>query len=82
MDKESFKQRLSKVIAERLKIAEQEIEKDYTQDFSKDLEADSLDVVEILMDLEDEFELEIPDEEAKNLTTPQLALDYLIKHAK
>ena len=45
--------------------------------FVDDLGADSLDTVEIIMDFEEEFDVEIPDEDAENLTTVQLALDYI-----
>jgi acyl carrier protein len=48
--------------------------------FVEDLGADSLDTVELVMALEEEFETEIPDEEAEKITTVQLACDYINKH--
>jgi len=48
--------------------------------FVDDLGADSLDTVELVMALEEEFETEIPDEEAENITTVQLAIDYVNNH--
>jgi len=50
--------------------------------FVDDLGADSLDTVELVMALEEEFECEIPDEEAEKITTVQLAIDYAVKHQK
>jgi acyl carrier protein len=48
--------------------------------FKDDLDADSLDVVELVMKLEDEFNIEIPDEDAKSITKVGEAVDYIIKH--
>jgi acyl carrier protein len=50
--------------------------------FVDDLGADSLDTVELVMALEDEFETEIPDEEAEKITTVQQAIDYVTTHKK
>ena len=50
--------------------------------FIDDLGADSLDTVELVMALEEEFETEIPDEEAEKITTVQQAVDYIKSHVK
>jgi acyl carrier protein len=50
--------------------------------FVNDLGADSLDTVELVMALEEEFETEIPDEEAEKITTVQQAIDYINSHGK
>lgn len=51
-----------------------------TASFVEDLGADSLDTVELVMALEEEFETEIPDEEAEKITTVQAAIDYVTSH--
>jgi acyl carrier protein len=50
--------------------------------FAEDLEADSLDLVELVMALEEEFETEIPDDDAEKITTVQQAIDYVGTHLK
>ena len=50
--------------------------------FADDLDADSLDLVELVMALEEEFDTEIPDEEAEKITTVQAAIDYVTAHAE
>ena len=72
--------RVKKIIAEQLGVNEAEIKNDSS--FVDDLGADSLDTVELVMALEEEFETEIPDEEAEKITTVQLAIDYAVKHQK
>ena len=66
---------ISKIIAEQLQIDEDQIASDAS--FMDDLGADSLDTVELIMALEEEFDLEIPDSEAEKIRTVQNALDYL-----
>ena len=50
--------------------------------FQEDLGADSLDVVELVMQFEEAFDIEIPDEDAEKITTVQLAIDYAKQHQK
>ena len=76
---ENVEQRVRKIIAEQLGD-EGEIKNESS--FVDDLGADSLDTVELVMALEEEFETEIPDEEAEKITTVQQAVDYIKAHAK
>ncbi len=68
-------ERLKKVIVEQLGVDENEITLDSS--FVDDLGADSLDVVELIMALEEEFNVEIPDEDAEKIVTVGDALDYI-----
>ncbi len=70
-----MEQRVKKVVAEQLGVSEAEIKNESS--FVGDLGADSLDTVELVMALEEEFECEIPDEEAEKITTVQHAIDYV-----
>ena len=69
-----IEQRVKNIVAEQLGVAEDEIKLESS--FVDDLGADSLDTVELVMALEDEFEIEIPDEQAEKITTVQQAVDY------
>ena len=71
----SVDERVTKIVAEQLGVAEGEITN--TSSFVDDLGADSLDTVELVMALEEEFDTEIPDEEAEKITTVQQAIDYI-----
>src|SRR5438552_12975201 len=77
---ENVEQRVKKIVAEQLGVNEAEIKNGSS--FVDDLGADSLDTVELVMALEEEFETEIPDEEAEKITTVQQAIDYVNAHAK
>lgn len=65
---------VKEIIVEELALDEEEVTADATFD---DLGADSLDIVEIVMAFEDEFGVEIPDEDAENINTVQDAVDYI-----
>ncbi|MDD4912004.1 MAG: acyl carrier protein [Sideroxydans sp.] len=73
-------QRVKKIVAEQLGVNESEVKNESS--FVNDLGADSLDTVELVMALEEEFGVEIPDEDAEKITTVQLALDYVNAHSK
>ena len=75
----SIEERVKKIVAEQLGVGEDEVTPNAS--FIDDLGADSLDAVELVMALEEEFECEIPDEEAENITTLQQAVDYINAHS-
>ena len=77
---ENIEQRVKKIIAEQLGVNDAEIKNESS--FVDDLGADSLDTVELVMALEEEFETEIPDEDAEKITTVQQAIDYVTSHSK
>ncbi len=68
-------ERVKKIIVEQLGVKEEEVVN--SASFVDDLGADSLDTVELVMALEEEFDIEIPDEEAEKITTVQAAIDYV-----
>jgi acyl carrier protein len=70
-----IEQRVKKIVAEQLGVAEGDIKNESS--FVDDLGADSLDTVELVMALEDEFSCEIPDEQAEKIKTVQQAMDYV-----
>ncbi len=78
MDKAEIHEKLTSVLVDDLKIEREKIHLDAS--FEQDLEVDSLGVVELLMALEDNFGVEIPDEEAENISTVGQAVDLV--HAK
>lgn len=70
--------KVKKIVSEQMGVAEDEITPETS--FVNDLNADSLDTVELVMELEDEFELSIPDEEAEKIQTVGQATEYIKKH--
>ena len=73
----SIEERVKKIVVEQLGVNEDQVVN--SASFVDDLGADSLDTVELVMALEEEFETEIPDDEAETITTVQLAIDYVVK---
>lgn len=71
----SVEERVKKIVVEQLGVGEDQVTSEAS--FVDDLGADSLDTVELVMALEEEFETEIPDEEAEKITTVQQAIDYI-----
>jgi acyl carrier protein len=75
---ESVEQRVKKIVAEQLGVNEADVKIEST--FVDDLGADSLDTVELVMALEEAFDIEIPDEDAEKMTTVADAIKYLESH--
>ena len=71
----SIEERVKKIIVEQLGVKEEDVKPEAS--FVEDLGADSLDTVELVMALVEEFDIEIPDEEAEKITTVQSAIDYV-----
>src|SRR5690242_10018939 len=76
----SIEERVKKIVVDQLGVKEEDVTPNAS--FVDDLGADSLDTVELVMALEEEFETEIPDEEAEKITTVQQAVDYIKAHVK
>ena len=76
----NIEQKVKNIIADQLGVGEDEIKPGSS--FIEDLGADSLDIVELVLALEEEFEVEIPDEEAENIKTVQDAINYVTTHKK
>ena len=75
-----IEQRVKKIVSEQLGTEESSLKNESS--FINDLGADSLDTVELVMALEEEFNTEIPDEEAEKITTVQQAIDYISANLK
>ncbi len=74
----SIEERVKKIDCEQLGVKEDEVKP--SASVVEDLGADSLDTVELVMALEEEFETEIPDEDAEKITTVQQAIDFVTSH--
>ena len=72
--------RLKKIVVDQLGVDESEVVP--SASFVEDLNADSLDLVELIMSLEEEFKLQISDEDAEKITTVQEAQDYIEEHSR
>jgi acyl carrier protein len=78
LDREEVLGKIQEITADRLGVDEGDVTSDAS--FREDLEADSLDLVELIMELEEQFGMEIPDEEAEKITTVEEAVDYVMEH--
>jgi len=78
MERDELLQKIKEIVADKLSISEDQVTEEAS--FIDDLGADSLDTVELVMALEDEFDLDIPDEDAEKLTTVGKAIDYVLEH--
>ncbi|MGA7146115.1 MAG: acyl carrier protein [Desulfobacterales bacterium] len=74
----SIEDKVKKIIAEKLSVDIEEIVPEAS--FVDDLGADSLDLVELIMSMEEEFDIDIPDEEAEKLVTVKDVFDFVAKH--
>lgn len=74
----TIEERVAKIVVEQLGVKVEEVKSEAS--FVDDLGADSLDTVELVMALEEEFETDIPDEDAEKITTVQAAIDYVKAH--
>jgi acyl carrier protein len=80
MEREELLKKIKSIVSDKLSISEDQITEEAS--FIDDLGADSLDTVELVMALEDEFSMDIPDEEAEKLTTVGKAMDYILTTVK
>ncbi len=80
MEKEELLKKVKEIVADKLSISEEQVTEDAS--FMEDLGADSLDTVELVMALEDEFGLNIPDDQAEKMTTVGKAMEYIMAHKK
>jgi len=80
MEREELLAKVKEIVADKLSIGEDQITEQAS--FIDDLGADSLDTVELVMALEDEFDMDIADDDAEKLTTVGKAIDYVLGHLK
>ena len=80
IDVESISNKVIEIISEQMGVDKSEITRETS--FINDLNADSLDTVELVMEFEDEFDMSIPDEEAEKIQTVGAAIDYILNAAK
>jgi len=78
MTQEEIAQKVQDIIAQNLDVDKNAVVP--TASFINDLNADSLDIVELVMGIEKEFDIEIPDDEAEKIRTVQDAVDYIVSH--
>jgi acyl carrier protein len=78
LEREEVLGKIQEITADRLGVDEGDVTPDAS--FREDLEADSLDLVELIMELEEQFGMEIPDEEAEKITTVDEAVEYVMEH--
>ncbi len=78
MEREELLKKIKGIVSDKLSISEDQVTEDAS--FTEDLGADSLDTVELVMALEDEFDMDIPDEDAEKLDTVGKAMDYVLSH--
>lgn len=77
MDREKIKERVIQIVCDNLGVSKEQVTE--STSFTEDVGADSLDIVELVMELEEEFEITIPDEEAEKIKTVGEAIDYIVK---
>ncbi len=75
----SVEERVKKIVVEQLGVSDEQVTPEAS--FVDDLGADSLDTVELVMALEEEFDIEIPDEDAEKITTVKQAIEFIEEHA-
>ena len=80
VDVQSIENKVTEIISEQMGVERSEIT--HATSFINDLNADSLDTVELVMEFEDEFDMSIPDEEAEKIQTVGAAIDYIVNVAR
>jgi acyl carrier protein len=78
VERDEILEKIREITADRLGVEESDVTPEAS--FREDLEADSLDLVELIMELEEQFGMEIPDEEAEKITTVEEAVNYVEEH--